>query len=225
MSNILLKASDLKKTYKEGKVLTEVLKGVNLEIYENELTAIVGQSGSGKSTLLHILGTLSDATSGSLFFRDLDLLKINSNQRAAFRNNHLGFVYQFHHLLGDFTSLENVMLPLLIQGKDKSFAKNEALEILDRVGLSHRINFKPSEISGGERQRVAIARALVHKPDLVLADEPTGNLDEANSKAIFKLFKDLTEQMQTAVVMVTHDLTLANSCNRVYHIKSGLIEA
>ncbi|SKA68032.1 lipoprotein-releasing system ATP-binding protein [Succinivibrio dextrinosolvens DSM 3072] len=225
MSNIILQAKDITRTYVEGKVNTCVLKKVNLDIYSDEITAIIGKSGSGKSTLLHILGTLDTQTSGDIIFNGQNLSGFSANQKAQFRNKNLGFVYQFHHLLGDFTAMENVMMPLLIGGTDVETATRTAKENLEKVGLSHRLNYRPSELSGGERQRVAIARALAHHPDLILADEPTGNLDAQNAQDIFALFTDLVRKEHIAVVMVTHDNSLAAKCDRVYQMKDGVIDA
>ncbi len=225
MSNIILTAKNITKTYKEGKVETPVLKNVNLDIYSDEMTAIIGKSGSGKSTLLHILGTLDTQSSGSIIFKGEDLKDFSNNQKARFRNQNLGFVYQFHHLLGDFSALENVMMPLLINGGNIAVARNKAKGYLEKVGLSHRLNFRPSEMSGGERQRTAIARALANSPDIILADEPTGNLDAQNASDVFDLFPTLVKEEHVAVVMVTHDNTLAATCDRVYQMKDGVIDA
>ncbi len=225
MSEIIYKAQNIKKTYVEGKVKTQVLKGVNLEIYKDEITAIIGQSGSGKSTLLHILGTLDTPDAGSLEFKGTELLKLSNQKKAQFRNLNLGFVYQFHHLLGDFTALENVMMPLLIANVPVKEAQLKAKEYLQKVGLSHRVNFRPNELSGGERQRVAIARAIVNKPDLILADEPTGNLDAQNAQEVFSIFSHLVKTEHVAVVMVTHDQNLASKCDRIYKMIDGEIDA
>lgn len=225
MSEIIYKAQNIKKTYVEGKVKTQVLKGVNLEICKDEITAIIGQSGSGKSTLLHILGTLDTPDTGSLEFKGTELLKLSNQKKAQFRNLNLGFVYQFHHLLGDFTALENVMMPLLIANVPVKEAKLKAKEYLQKVGLSHRVNFRPNELSGGERQRVAIARAIVNKPDLILADEPTGNLDAQNAQEVFSIFSHLVKTEHVAVVMVTHDQNLASKCDRIYKMIDGEIDA
>ena len=225
MSEIILKAHNITRSYFEGKVQTDVLKNVNIDIYSDKLTAIIGKSGSGKSTLLHILGTLDTSTSGELIYKGEDLTKFSSNKKAEFRNQNLGFVYQFHHLLGDFSALENVMMPLLIGGISTKEAKERATSYLEKVGLSHRINYKPSEMSGGERQRVAIARALSNKPNIILADEPTGNLDAQNASDIFDLFMDLAKNEHVAVVMVTHDNGLAQKCDLVYQMKDGVINA
>lgn len=225
MSEIILKAHNITRSYFEGKVQTDVLKNVNIDIYSDKLTAIIGKSGSGKSTLLHILGTLDTPTSGELIYKGEDLTKFSSNKKAEFRNQNLGFVYQFHHLLGDFSALENVMMPLLIGGISTKEAKERATSYLEKVGLSHRINYKPSEMSGGERQRVAIARALSNKPNIILADEPTGNLDAQNASDIFDLFMDFAKNEHVAVVMVTHDNGLAQKCDLVYQMKDGVINA
>ena len=225
MSEIILKAHNITRSYFEGKVQTDVLKNVNIDIYSDKLTAIIVKSGSGKSTLLHILGTLDTPTSGELIYKGEDLTKFSSNKKAEFRNQNLGFVYQFHHLLGDFSALENVMMPLLIGGISTKEAKERATSYLEKVGLSHRINYKPSEMSGGERQRVAIARALSNKPNIILADEPTGNLDAQNASDIFDLFMDLAKNEHVAVVMVTHDNGLAQKCDLVYQMKDGVINA
>lgn len=225
MDNIILKVKDLTRTYVEDKVSTAVLKGINLEIEAGKITAVTGKSGSGKSTLLHILGTLDKPTSGEIIFKGKDLTKLSNDAKASFRNKNLGFIYQFHYLLGDFTALENVMLPSLIGGLSEKEAKKNALEILDRVGLKDRVDFHPGELSGGQRQRVAIARALCHNPDLVLADEPTGNLDAANAASVFELFSSLVKEKKTTVIMVTHDEALATQCDRKVVIKDGRISA
>lgn len=223
MNNPLLQAKNIIKTYKEEKIRTDVLKGVNIDIYSNELTAIIGKSGSGKSTLLHILGTLDKADSGEIFYKGEELLKLSDKKKAVFRNIHLGFVYQFHHLLSDFSALENVMMPMLIAGINKNEAKKKALELLEKVSLSEKANSRPSELSGGQRQRVAIARALANSPELILADEPTGNLDEKNALMVFSLFEKLVKEDKIAVVIVTHDNYLSEKCDRVYTMKDGII--
>ena len=222
MSNFL-QCNDIRKTYREGSLDTEVLKGVSFEIDKGELVAIIGTSGSGKSTLLHILGALDDASAGSVSFLDQDLASLSSNKQAKLRNQHLGFVYQFHHLLSDFSALENVAMPLLIGGKKPAKAKEEAQRLLDKVGLSHRVDHRPSELSGGERQRVAIARALVNKPALVLADEPTGNLDHNTALSIYDLMRELNREYDTAFLVVTHDGELAGKMDRQLHMQDGLL--
>lgn len=223
MSEIILKANHIVRTYTEGKIATPVLKDACLEIKAGAMTAIIGRSGSGKSTLLHILGTLDTPDSGELLFKGQDLLKLKEAEKALFRARNLGFVYQFHHLLSDFNALENVMMPLLIGGMARKDAIIRAEEYLDKVGLSYQRKSLPSEMSGGERQRAAIARALCTHPDLVLADEPTGNLDASNAYSVFKLFKDLVKSEGSAVVMVTHDNTLAQSCDEIFTIDDGYV--
>ncbi len=223
MHNILLKATNISKTYREGDIENEVLINVNLNIFSEEITAIVGKSGSGKSTLLHILGTLDTPTKGIIQFDNKSLSYCSDDEKANFRNQKLGFIYQFHHLLSDFTALENVMMPLLISKLPEQEVAKRAKEYLCKVGLEERMSSKPSELSGGERQRVAIARALVNKPKLVLADEPTGNLDSYNANEIFTLFSNLAKEEKTAVVMVTHDEQLARKCDRIYTMKNGVI--
>lgn len=222
MSNFL-KCNDIRKTYREGSLDTEVLKGVSFDIEKGELVSIIGTSGSGKSTLLHILGALDDASAGSVSFLGQDLASLSSNKQAKLRNQHLGFVYQFHHLLSDFSALENVAMPLLIGGEKPAKAKQEAQLLLDKVGLSHRVDHRPSELSGGERQRVAIARALVNKPALVLADEPTGNLDHNTALSIYDLMRELNREYDTAFLVVTHDGELAGKMDRQLHMQDGLL--
>ncbi|MDF4361048.1 lipoprotein-releasing ABC transporter ATP-binding protein LolD, partial [Vibrio parahaemolyticus] len=209
--------------YREGSLDTEVLKGVSFDIDKGELVSIVGSSGSGKSTLLHILGALDDATQGEVDFLGQNLSALSSNKQAALRNKHLGFVYQFHHLLADFTAIENVAMPLLIGGTKVTEAKQAAKALLEKVGLSHRMDHRPSELSGGERQRVAIARALVNKPDLVLADEPTGNLDHNTALAIYDLMRELNKESNIAFLVVTHDNELAAKMDRQMHMQDGLL--
>ncbi|CAH0525561.1 lipoprotein-releasing ABC transporter ATP-binding protein LolD [Vibrio hippocampi] len=224
MSNSLISCHEICKTYHDGSVDTQVLKGVSFQIAKGELVAIIGSSGSGKSTLLHILGALDDATSGTVSFQDQPLFDLTRNQQAKLRNQHLGFVYQFHHLLSDFTALENVAMPLLIGGTNKKQAQEQAKQLLERVGLSHRIEHRPSELSGGERQRVAIARALVNRPALVLADEPTGNLDHKTALAIYELMRTLNREYGTAFLVVTHDNELADKMDRQMHMQDGLLQ-
>ena len=224
MSNILLRCQDLVKIYQEGAVETPVLKGISLTVYQKEMLAIVGSSGSGKSTMLHLLGALDSPTSGSVLFEQQDIYKWTSQQQAQFRNKQLGFVYQFHHLLGEFTALENAAMPLLIGGMAVKTATRVATEILARVGLAHRVDHRPAELSGGERQRVAIARALVNQPRLVLADEPTGNLDHKSATAIYELMCQLNQELGTASVVVTHDRELAGKLHRQVHMVDGVLQ-
>ena len=221
--NNLLQCHNVCKTYQEGELRTQVLKGVSFGIQAGELVSIIGTSGSGKSTLLHILGALDEATEGSVSFLGQDLSSLSSNKQANIRNQHLGFVYQFHHLLADFTALENVAMPLLIGGQKASRAKQAAQALLEKVGLGHRLSHRPSELSGGERQRVAIARALVNQPDLVLADEPTGNLDHKTALAIYDLMRQMNQEFGTAFLVVTHDSELAVKMDRQMHMQDGLL--
>jgi lipoprotein-releasing system ATP-binding protein len=218
-----LQCYSVTKTYLEGSVETNVLKGVSFDMKAGELVSIVGSSGSGKSTLLHILGALDNGSSGEVTFLDHKLETMTSNQQAKLRNQYLGFVYQFHHLLADFNAIENVAMPLLIRGESPKTAKQAAVRLLDKVGLSHRVSHRPSELSGGERQRVAIARALVNKPALVLADEPTGNLDHKSALAIYDLMRELNVESQTAFLVVTHDNELASKMDRRMFMQDGLL--
>lgn len=221
--NSLLECQNIYKSYQEGTVSTQVLKGVSFGLEKGDFASLIGTSGSGKSTLLHILGALDDPSEGSVVFLGNELSKLNSDKQAKIRNKHLGFVYQFHHLLTDFSAEENVAMPLLIGGTKMSAAKKEARLLLDKVGLSHRLTHRPSELSGGERQRVAIARALVNKPDLVLADEPTGNLDHKTALSIYSLMRELNSEFNTAFLVVTHDGELAGKMDRQLHMQDGLL--
>ncbi|MCX8057465.1 MAG: ABC transporter ATP-binding protein [Ignavibacteria bacterium] len=221
---IILKAIDIKKSYSLDKNLKlEVLKGISLEIFEGEILEIIGASGAGKSTLLHILGTIDKPDEGELYFDSINLLKLKDEEISKFRNQHIGFVFQFHHLLPEFTALENVVIPMMITGKTFDECKTRAMELLDYVGLSHRLNHKPSELSGGELQRVAIARALANNPKIIFADEPTGNLDSKNSKAIIELIKNLNQELNQTFVIVTHNPDLVEIANRVREIIDGIV--
>ncbi|MGX3067097.1 lipoprotein-releasing ABC transporter ATP-binding protein LolD [Ursidibacter arcticus] len=219
----LLQCININKFYQEGDNATQVLKNVSFSMNSGELVAIVGSSGSGKSTLLHTLGGLDQPSEGEVFIKGQSLQQLSSNALAKLRNQHLGFVYQFHHLMADFTALENVMMPMLIGQQNKNEAKDRAEKMLQAVGLSHRITHRPSALSGGERQRVAIARALVNNPSLVLADEPTGNLDQKTTESIFELIKQLNQEQQIAFLLVTHDLNLANKLNRRLIMQDGVL--
>ncbi|WNN46072.1 MULTISPECIES: lipoprotein-releasing ABC transporter ATP-binding protein LolD [Winslowiella] len=222
MSNsILLQCNDLCKRYQEGSVQTDVLRNVSFSIEPGEMMAIVGSSGSGKSTLMHLLGGLDSPTSGEVVFDGKSLNSLSSSAKAELRNRELGFIYQFHHLLPDFTALENVAMPLLIGKVNKVEAQEKARAMLSAVGLEKRAAHRPSELSGGERQRVAIARALVNNPRLVLADEPTGNLDARNADAIFDLLGELNVRQGTAFLVVTHDLHLAKRLKRQMEMRDG----
>ena len=219
----LLRCKNISKFYKEGDQEVQVLKEVSFSMNAGELVAIVGSSGSGKSTLLHTLGGLDQPSSGEVWIQDQSLQKLSANKLASLRNQHLGFVYQFHHLMADFTALENVMMPMLIGKQNKSEAKDRAEKMLQAVGLSHRITHRPAALSGGERQRVAIARALVNNPDLVLADEPTGNLDQKTTESIFDLIKQLNAEQNIAFLLVTHDLSLAQKLSRRFVMCDGVL--
>jgi len=221
MTKILLQCEDIIKNYQDGDNTVNVLSQLNMSLNSHELLAITGRSGSGKSTLLHILGTLDTPSKGRVLFQGQDIHQFTANKQAQFRNSQLGFIYQFHHLLGEFSALENIMMPLLIAGISKKIAKSRAVNMLMLVGLKDRAHHKPSQLSGGERQRVAIARALVNEPALVLADEPTGNLDTENAQAIFSLLRELRDQQGTSFVVVTHDNQLANKLDRVVNLSSG----
>ena len=201
----------------------EALKGVSLEVAQKEIVAIVGKSGAGKSTLLQILGTLMPADSGKVEIAGVDISTLAERELAAFRNQHIGFVFQFHHLLPEFTALENVMMPALIGGKSQAEARKKAMELLELVGLTDRATHKPVQMSGGEQQRVAIARALVCRPSVVLADEPTGNLDSANRDEIQRLLMDVRDRFDQTIVMVTHDMALADSVDRKIVMSDGRI--
>lgn len=213
----MIKASGIKKSF--GAL--EVLKGVNMEVGKSEVISIMGASGAGKSTLLQILGTLSTPDSGSLIIDGVDTLSLDSRKLAEFRNLRLGFVFQFHHLLPEFTALENVMIPAFIAGRSKKDAEQNAKELLIDMGLGERLTHKPSELSGGEQQRVAIARALINKPAVLFADEPSGNLDSKTKEEIHKLFFDLRDKYGQTVVIVTHDPDLAKMCDRSLFLVDG----
>ena len=220
-SQPLLRARGIEKEYITGDTKLRVFKGVHLDIAAGEAVCIVGESGSGKSTLLHILGTLDQPTSGSVRFAGKELVGKGDKELAQFRNNSLGFVFQFHHLLGEFTALENTMVPAKIAGLSTKLAKKRAEDLFDLLGVSHRKNHFPSQMSGGEQQRVAVARALMRQPKILLADEPTGNLDSENSLRIQDLFFTLQKQLGLALVVVTHDHSMARRFPRVLSIRDG----
>ena len=217
----VLRCTQLTKTYKQGDIETKVLDGLELSVNKGELLAIVGSSGCGKSTFLHIAGALDLPSSGHVYINNTDIQKLSDKQRAKFRNQHIGFIYQFHHLMMEFTALENVAMPLMIRGDKPKVALQAAREMLEKVALSHRIDYRPSQLSGGERQRVAIARALVTKPSLVLADEPTGNLDGETAEQIYQLIRSLNESFQTSFVIVTHDISLAMRMDKQVKLAQG----
>lgn len=219
----VLQCCQLSKSYKQGDIETKVLTDLNLSVDKGELLAVVGSSGCGKSTFLHLAGALDTPSSGQVFINDLDIHKLSDKERAKFRNQHIGFIYQFHHLMMEFSALENVAMPLMIQGEKPKNALKAAKDMLEQVGLAHRIDYRPSQLSGGERQRVAIARALVTKPSLVLADEPTGNLDSDTAEQIYQLIRSLNSAVRTSFVIVTHDLTLASRMDRQVKLVQGTL--
>jgi lipoprotein-releasing system ATP-binding protein len=220
----LVRVEDLGKRFEHGGRELEVLKNVNLELHEGDMVSVVGRSGVGKSTLLHVLGTIDLPTCGTIYFNGVDLSRLSGGQLAEFRNRSIGFVFQFHHLLPEFTALENVMMPALIQRISTSKARQLALELLEAVDLGSRLTHRPSELSGGEQQRVALARAVVMQPKLLLADEPTGNLDTKTGDAILDLFFKINEQFRTTMLIVTHNPELAGKMTRSLRMVDGRVE-
>ncbi|KGT48607.1 lipoprotein-releasing ABC transporter ATP-binding protein LolD [Acinetobacter sp. HR7] len=223
MSNLILDAQNIQKSFTDGKSTVEVIRGLSLQVQAGEFVSIVGSSGSGKSTLLHVLGGLDRPTAGQVLVNGKRFDTLSEAERGYVRNEHLGFVYQFHHLLPEFTALENVAMPLMLRkGTKFKDVKPQAEYLLERVGLSHRLTHKPGELSGGERQRVAMARALVGKPKLMMADEPTGNLDRKTAVKIYELLSELRQEFNMAMLIVTHDEQLAKSADRILHMQDGL---
>ncbi|HGJ64529.1 TPA: ABC transporter ATP-binding protein [bacterium] len=222
--NICLKTVELCKSYKSGQNELQVLQGIDITVKKGEIITIVGASGSGKTTLLNLLGTLDRPTSGTVFYQDQDIFSLNDKSLAQFRNREIGFVFQFHHLLPEFSAIENVMMPILIANESKDKAFGLAKELLQTVGLNGREHHRPSELSGGEQQRVAVARALVNNPNVVLADEPTGNLDRITGEAIHELLYKLNEKMNQTFIIVTHNESLAERADRIIKLTDGKVE-
>ena len=218
---IVIECKNISKQFADGELKTNVLSDVNLSVQKGDRIAIIGSSGSGKSTLLHLLGGLDKPTSGSIKVHGQDINRLSVKTLSQLRNQSLGFVYQFHHLLPEFSAIENVAIPLIIGGTKPKKAEQQAKDLLIKVGLSHRLVHKPSELSGGERQRAALARALITQPDCLLADEPTGNLDHRTAQGIFDLILELNESLGTALVIVTHDIELASKMDNILTLKDG----
>ena len=224
MNNKLLHLENVGRHFDNGSEKLVILQGINLEIPKGQTVAIVGPSGSGKSTLLYLMGLLDRPSTGTIHFNGVDVSHVNDRQRSKLRNADFGFIYQYHHLLPEFTALENVLMPALIGNQISDVAKKRASDLLEKVGLSHRHDHYPAELSGGEQQRVAVARALLNQPKLLLADEPTGNLDALSAEKVFNLFTDLVKQSQAAVIVVTHNLQLAQKCDKIYKIENGQLQ-
>ncbi|MDX1922339.1 MAG: ABC transporter ATP-binding protein [Alphaproteobacteria bacterium] len=222
MNNEVLITRDLRKSFRSGENRLDVLRGVSVTLKPGEMVALVGPSGSGKSTLLQIIGLLDKADSGELIIASEKVIANSDEQRTALRSKRIGFVYQFHHLLPEFSALENVSLPQMIAGRSPTVAAERSKELLTKVGLEHRLSHRPAELSGGEQQRVAIARALANKPRLLIADEPTGNLDAANATMVFNVLREVCVNEQVAILMATHNLELAQLLNRVIEMKDGI---
>ncbi len=221
---MFLKTENINKSYQNTKkIKLDVLRSVSIEVESNKISVIVGASGAGKSTLLHIMGGLDRPDSGEVHFNDINIFTLTDDKLAKFRNKNIGFVFQFHHLLPEFTALENVCIPQMIMGNSLNLASVRAKELLEAVGMSERVNHKPAELSGGEQQRVAVARALANDPDIILADEPTGNLDSENSEAVHKILIDLRDKLGKTFVIVTHNPGLVSLADKVYEMKDGKI--
>lgn len=224
MNNSLLQIEGITKIYQSGPQSVEVLKGIDLKVDKGEIVIIMGPSGVGKSTLLHIIGGLDKPSSGKININNTNIFELENNKLAHFRNSSIGFVFQFHHLLPEFSALENLMIPGMIQNRNLEELKSKSIELLDKIGLSNRINHRPSQLSGGEQQRVAIARALVNDPQLILADEPTGNLDKRNSESLYNLILDLNKTLNQTFVIVTHNEMMTQKANKVVELEDGKIK-
>ena len=224
MNKIILSGKDISKSfYKTKETKLEILKNVSIDVEENKITMIIGASGAGKSTLLHILSGLDLPDKGEVIIKETEILKLNDEKLSSFRNENIGFVFQFHHLLPEFDSVENVAIPLMIKGSNLKSAKSRAKELLELVGLKDRLNHKPSELSGGEQQRVAVARALANNPSIIFADEPTGNLDSANSETVHNLFVQLKNKLGLTFLVVSHNPDLIKLGDKVFEMKDGRI--
>jgi len=224
MNKVILSANNITKSFRSnGKVTLEILKSVSLEVEEEKISVIIGASGAGKSTLLHILGGLDKPDSGDVIFNNTSIYNLSDDKLANFRNNNIGFVFQFHHLLPEFTALENIMLPQMINGISEKRASKKAKDLLNEIGMAERANHKPAELSGGEQQRVAVGRALANDPELILADEPTGNLDSQNSIILQELFTNLKNRLNKTFIIVTHNQELMNIGDNLFEMKDGTI--
>jgi lipoprotein-releasing system ATP-binding protein len=225
---MIIQATDLKKSYYNGKNATEVIKGINLDVHHGEYLALVGPSGAGKSTLLYLISSLEKTDSGKILFNldssSFNIIDLNKEKIAEIRNKYIGFIFQFHHLMPEFNALENVMIPGMIAGTAKAKLKEKALYLLDKVGVSHRLDHKPSELSGGEQQRVAIARSLINNPKILFADEPTGNLDTKNSESFLELISTIKKEYNLTVVTATHSKEIAAAADRIVTIEDGYIK-
>jgi lipoprotein-releasing system ATP-binding protein len=222
--NKILSGKNIHKSFENGPEIVEVIKGIDIDVDAGEVVIIIGPSGVGKSTLLHLIGSLDKPNKGEIIIDDQNIFDLDDRTLASFRNKNIGFVFQFHHLLPEFSALENVMLPGMMYNSDLDEVKNNALQLLTEVGLAGRLNHRPSQLSGGERQRVAVARALINKPKLVLADEPTGNLDKTNSEALYRLILDLNTKLNQTFIIVTHNEMMAAKASRVIEMEDGRIK-
>lgn len=222
--NNILKAVEVYKSFQNGPETTEVLRGINLEVQQGEVVIIIGPSGVGKSTLLHLIGSLDKPSSGEIHIDGQNVFEMQDQKLASFRNKNIGFVFQFHHLLPEFTALENVMLPGMMYEKDLESVEKNALQLLSEVALDDRLHHKPNQLSGGERQRVAVARALINRPKLVLADEPTGNLDKNNSESLYRLILDLNKKFNQTFIIVTHNELMAEKASKLIELEYGQVK-